>query len=95
MTSEADVADFGRDGAVVVRGLFSPVEMALLARGIDLNIAEPSPLAIVASRPEDPGFFIEDFCNWQHSGISRIHILQSGSAGCPAIDAIENGPALS
>ena len=48
-----------------VRGAFSPDEIALLERGIERNLAEPSTRAIVASRPEDPGRFVEDFCNWR------------------------------
>ena len=59
------VEAFRRDGAVCVRGAFSAEEVALLERGIERNLAEPSPRAIVASRPEDPGRFVEDFCNWQ------------------------------
>ena len=48
-----------------VRGAFSPEEIALVERGIERNLAQPSPRAIVASRPDDPGRFVEDFCNWQ------------------------------
>jgi ectoine hydroxylase-related dioxygenase (phytanoyl-CoA dioxygenase family) len=48
-----------------VRGAFSADEVALVERGIERNLAAPSPRAIVASRPEDPGRFVEDFCNWQ------------------------------
>ena len=59
------VSAFASDGAVCLRGLLSPDEVATLRRGIDANLATPSPRAIVASRPDDPGFFIEDFCNWQ------------------------------
>lgn len=55
---------FRHDGAVCVRGAFSPDEVALVERGIDRNLAEPSPRALVASRPDDPGRFFEDFCNW-------------------------------
>jgi ectoine hydroxylase-related dioxygenase (phytanoyl-CoA dioxygenase family) len=58
-------AAYARDGAVCLRQLLQPEEVALLARGIDANLAQPSPRAIVASRADDPGFFIEDFCNWQ------------------------------
>ncbi len=57
--------DFQRDGAVCVRGAFSPGEVALVERGIERNLAEPSERANVASRPDDPGRFFEDFCNWQ------------------------------
>jgi ectoine hydroxylase-related dioxygenase (phytanoyl-CoA dioxygenase family) len=56
---------FRRDGAVCVRGAFSAEEVALVERGIERNLAAPSPRALVASRPEDPGRFVEDFCNWQ------------------------------
>ena len=57
--------DFSRDGAVCVRGAFSADEIALVERGIERNLAEPSERALVASRPDDPGRFFEDFCNWQ------------------------------
>lgn len=67
VVTPALVADFQRDGAVCLRGLLSPAEVAVLQRGIDSNLAAPSPRAIVASRPDDPGFFIEDFCNWAHN----------------------------
>lgn len=56
---------FRRDGAVCVRSAFSAEEVALVERGIERNLASPSPRAIVASRPDDPGRFVEDFCNWQ------------------------------
>ena len=63
---DRDIVDaFRRDGAVCARGAFSPEEVALVERGIERNLAEPSPRAIVASRPEDPGRFVEEFCNWQ------------------------------
>ena len=58
------VADYRRDGACRVRGALSPGEVETLRRGIDANLAAPSARAIVASRPEDTGFFIEDFCCW-------------------------------
>jgi ectoine hydroxylase-related dioxygenase (phytanoyl-CoA dioxygenase family) len=57
-------AAFRRDGAVCVRGAFSADEVELVASGIERNLASPSPRAIVASRPDDPGRFFEDFCNW-------------------------------
>jgi ectoine hydroxylase-related dioxygenase (phytanoyl-CoA dioxygenase family) len=59
------VTAFQRDGAVCLRGLLNADELMQLRRGIDANLAAPSPRAIVASQPDDPGFFIEDFCNWQ------------------------------
>jgi ectoine hydroxylase-related dioxygenase (phytanoyl-CoA dioxygenase family) len=68
----ADMADaYARDGAVVIRGLLTPDEVATLRRGIDANLAQPSPRAIVASQPDDPGFFIEDFCCWRDNADYR------------------------
>ena len=66
--------DFQRDGAVCVRGAFSADEVALVERGIERNLAEPSERALVASRPDDPGRFFEDFCNWQRiPEFERVH----------------------
>ncbi|MFN0185717.1 MAG: phytanoyl-CoA dioxygenase family protein [Aquabacterium sp.] len=61
----ATIHAFQRDGAVVLRGLLDAADLARLERGIERNLAEPGPLALVASRPDDPGRFFEDFCNWQ------------------------------
>jgi ectoine hydroxylase-related dioxygenase (phytanoyl-CoA dioxygenase family) len=71
------VEDFERDGAVCVRQLLTPAEVELLRQGIDANLAAPSPRAKVASRPGDPGFFIEDFCNWQDNEAYRRVIFDS------------------
>ncbi len=68
---------FARDGAVCLRGLLNADEVALLCAGIDANIAAPSPRAKVASRPDDPGFFIEDFCCWQDNDAYRRVIFDS------------------
>jgi ectoine hydroxylase-related dioxygenase (phytanoyl-CoA dioxygenase family) len=59
------IEDFRRDGAVRVPGAFTRDEVALVERGIERNLAAPSERAIVASRDEDAGRFVEDFCNWQ------------------------------
>jgi ectoine hydroxylase-related dioxygenase (phytanoyl-CoA dioxygenase family) len=59
------VHEFQRDGAVCIRQLLQPDEVALLREGIEANLAAPSPRAKVASKPDDPGRFFEDFCNWQ------------------------------
>ena len=66
MTSPTALAEaFERDGAVVVRGLLSAADLALLESGIEDNLASPSPRALVASQADDPGRFFEDFRNWR------------------------------
>jgi ectoine hydroxylase-related dioxygenase (phytanoyl-CoA dioxygenase family) len=72
----------GRDGAVCIRQLLTPAEVQRLRADIDANLANPSPRATVASRPDDPGFFIEDFCCWSENDAYRDVIF--GSALAPA-----------
>jgi ectoine hydroxylase-related dioxygenase (phytanoyl-CoA dioxygenase family) len=71
------VARFQRDGAVCIRRLFSADELTELRAGVDLNLASPSPRAKVASGANDPGRFIEDFCNWQDNPHYRRFIFDS------------------
>ena len=71
----AEVESFRKHGAVCLRQLFTPTEVALLKEGIDANLAQPSPRAKVASRGDDPGLFIEDFCNWQSNQHYRRFIF--------------------
>ena len=84
VVTPALVADYERDGAVCLRQLLTPDEVALLRSGIDTNLAQPSPRAIVASRSDDPGFFIEDFCNWQDLPAYRRFIFESPLAPAAA-----------
>jgi ectoine hydroxylase-related dioxygenase (phytanoyl-CoA dioxygenase family) len=75
--SDTDIAAYRRDGAVCLRRLLNPAQVALLREGIDINLAAPSPRAKVASRAGDPGHFVEDFCNWQHNDAYRRVIFDS------------------
>ena len=64
---------YRRDGVVVLRGVLRPGEVEMLRRGIDEVVSTPSPRAKVASAPDDPGFFIEDFCTWrEHAGFEAV-----------------------
>ena len=76
--------DFARDGAVVIRGLLSAPEIERLRGGIDANLAAPSANAKVASDPNDPGRFVEDFCTWQHNPDYRDVIFTSALPACAA-----------
>ncbi len=65
-------------------------------RGIDRVLAEPSPLALVASGGDDPGRFTEDFCRW--SDVPEIAELAQHSrvpAIAGALMATPSSPALS
>src|SRR5258706_14206308 len=71
------IEEFRTNGAVRIRNIFSSDELAILRDAIDRNIAEPSPRAKVASRPDDPGWFFEDFCNWQDNAGYRRFIMET------------------
>jgi ectoine hydroxylase-related dioxygenase (phytanoyl-CoA dioxygenase family) len=61
----AVAAAFRRDGACVVRGLLDDAQVALLAQGVEENLAAPSERAIEGGGGESgSGRFFEDFRNW-------------------------------
>ena len=83
MPGAAELAEaFAQDGVVCVRAALDPAEVATAARGIEVVLASPGPLTLVASAADDPGSFTEDFCRWQevaeiehlarHSRVPRI-----------------------
>jgi ectoine hydroxylase-related dioxygenase (phytanoyl-CoA dioxygenase family) len=80
MIDAATVDSYQRDGAVCIRQLFSPREIATLRAGIDVNLANLSPRALIASGNDDPGRFVEDFCNWQENEHYRRFIFDSALA---------------
>jgi ectoine hydroxylase-related dioxygenase (phytanoyl-CoA dioxygenase family) len=75
--AQSDIDAFQRDGAVCLRQVLSAEDIALLRRGIDANLACPSARAKVASQPDDPGRFVEDFCSWQENAHYRRFIFES------------------
>jgi len=80
MIDQRLVEQYQRDGAVCIRQLFGRDEIATLRAGIDLNLSSLSPRAIVASAADDPGRFVEDFCNWQDNPHYRRFIFDSALA---------------
>ena len=73
-------SDFARDGAVVVQSAFTPGQVALVERGIERNLADPSPLSLVASDLGDPGTFVEDFRNWTRINEYEQFIRESAAS---------------
>jgi len=71
------IVTFQRDGAVCLRKILLPDEVTSLRDGIDANLAHPSARAKLASEPDDPGAFIEDFCSWQENERYRSLIFDS------------------
>ena len=80
VVDDAVVEAYRADGCVVVRGLFTDDEVETVRRGIERNLADPGPLFGVASRDDDPGRFVEDFCNWQRIAEYRQIAFDSRAA---------------
>jgi len=81
----AEITAYRRDGAVCLRGILSPDDVEMCRQGIAANMAAPSERANVASRPDDPGYFIEDFCNWQSNPQYREFIFNSAAAAAAGL----------
>ena len=81
LPTDDEIAEFRRDGAVCLRGVLSPDEVALAAEGIDAVLARPGPLAIQAGRPGE-GSFMEDFRNW-----ARVPAIERLARGGPLGEA--------
>ena len=79
-----DIEAFQRDSAVCLRQVLTEGDVALLSAGIEANLAHPSARAKIASRPDDPGRFVEDFCSWQENEHYRRFIYESPLAGIAA-----------
>ncbi len=65
LTADELVDAFRSEGVVVLRDVLDVGELEALGRGVERNLADLSPIALNATRPGEPGAFIEDFRNWQ------------------------------
>jgi ectoine hydroxylase-related dioxygenase (phytanoyl-CoA dioxygenase family) len=79
--TDQDRTDFARDGVVILRGVLSAEEVGTLARGVQRNLEDLSPLGMNATEPGKPGAFVEDFRNWQR--IDEYEQVIRGSALAP------------
>lgn len=77
MVTQKQVLDFEKDGVVCIRNLLSDEEIEWLREGVELNLKNLSPRAKRASPSNDPGLFIEDFCNWQTNPFYKRFIFES------------------
>jgi ectoine hydroxylase-related dioxygenase (phytanoyl-CoA dioxygenase family) len=76
---EAVVADFQRDGVVVLRGVFRDWVEALGA-GVAEVMAHPSPLERSVRPADGSAAFFQDFCNWQRIPQFRAFVFESPAA---------------
>jgi hypothetical protein len=53
--TEAEIAQYHRDGAVLLKGALDPEELALLEKGVDEAYADPGPRSSVVRDPDGEG----------------------------------------
>lgn len=75
--TEEQIDAYERDGVVCFKGLLSPEEVMILQDGIELNLRSLSQRAKIVSKSDDPGHFIEDFCNWESNPFYRRFLFES------------------
>jgi ectoine hydroxylase-related dioxygenase (phytanoyl-CoA dioxygenase family) len=87
----ADVTEtYRRDGVVLLEGLLTADEVALLRAGVERNLGDLGPLGMNATKPGAPGAFVEDFRNWaripeyreviEHSALAETAARLTGSS---------------
>ena len=76
--SAEQIADFQRDGAILLRGLF-PDWVERLRAGVERNMAAPSADARVYRNPDGSGLFFGDYCNWDRIPEYRAFVFDSGA----------------
>jgi ectoine hydroxylase-related dioxygenase (phytanoyl-CoA dioxygenase family) len=77
--AERDIADYRRDGAVCLRGVFRDW-VDIIAAGIERNMREPGPYAAESVRSGEAGSFFDDYCNWQRIAEFRDVVERSPAA---------------
>lgn len=82
---DEQIAEFQQQGAICLRGFLNSEHIDCLRAGIEHNLASLSPRAKVASRPDDPGYFVEDFCTWQGNRYYQQLIFHSPLAQAAAL----------
>jgi ectoine hydroxylase-related dioxygenase (phytanoyl-CoA dioxygenase family) len=83
---EVDRAAFQRDGVALLKGVLTPDEVETLRAGVERNLADLGPLGMNATKPGEPGAFVEDFRNWHR--IPEYEQVFRASALAPAAGAL-------
>lgn len=78
--TEQQIADYQRDGAICLRGVFEARWLESLAIGVEKNFRDPGPYNTVYTDVDNPGGFYDDYCNWQRIDEYREYITDSPAA---------------
>ena len=82
--TEDQIRAYEEDGVVCLRGLFDGDFMALVARGIERELADPGPGFVEQQEADQPGRFVTDYCASQRIPELQRFILDSPAAGAVA-----------
>lgn len=77
---EDDVKAYQVDGAVLLKGVFTPEWVERLREGIEYNLAHPSPHFEVLQPEGSKGRFINDYLTWRDNPHYKAFITESGVA---------------
>ena len=78
----SQIEDFETDGAILIKGLFHDWVDTIQA-GIEKNMAEPGPYAAENLKPDEPGRFFDDYCNWNRIAELEEVIRRSDAGSRP------------
>lgn len=80
LVTDSLIDEYQQNGAVCIKRMLNEEELELIRLGIDKNLQNPSKHFKVASRTDDTGIFLEDFCTWQVNEYYKNFIYQSPCA---------------
>lgn len=83
LITQQDVANYQRDGVIMIRGLFAD-HVETLRAGIVRNMADPGPYAAENLHKHEAGRFFDDYCNWDRIAEFEAVIRQSAVADVAA-----------
>lgn len=86
--TDAELAAYRQDGAVVLRGLFSN-HLDALSSGIEHNMSDPGPYAAENLHAHEGGRFFDDYCNWQRIPEFR-QVIEASAVGAVAAELMQS-----
>lgn len=81
LVKDEEIEMFERDGAVCLRSVFKRHWLDSLARGVERNMADPSPDGVCYTPDGGPGGFCDDYCNWDRIDEYREFVFNSPAGG--------------
>ncbi|UJR19838.1 hypothetical protein I4U23_022971 [Adineta vaga] len=85
LITESVIKEYEENGAVCIRQLLNQDEIELIRQGIEENLLHPSSRFKIASREDDSGKFVEDFCTWETNPYYKQFIYQPPCAQVAAL----------